>query len=152
VPNPKPFSALRNYLLLLFLFLFVCTLEAFAQSNYLHVIAKPGDGIYTLLRRHGLNPSDHLQPFLELNKDNVGEGNSLVAGKKYLLPTVSATTKKKKPEPVVTKSSSRLLTVPLFGEKYERVEVKSQQLKGTVYYLSSGHGGPDPGAVGKYGP
>lgn len=28
---------------------------------------------------------------------------------------------------------------------------KSTSLRGTIYYLASGHGGPDPGAIGRYG-
>ncbi len=39
---------------------------------------------------------------------------------------------------------------PIFGRKYELVETKTNYLKGSVYYLVSGHGGPDPGAMGKY--
>jgi N-acetylmuramoyl-L-alanine amidase len=40
---------------------------------------------------------------------------------------------------------------PLFGKEYEIVTTKSQRLKGKVYYIVSGHGGPDPGAIGKNG-
>ena len=35
----------------------------------------------------------------------------------------------------------------IFGKKYADVTVLSTKLKGHVYYLVSGHGGPDPGAV-----
>jgi N-acetylmuramoyl-L-alanine amidase len=42
-------------------------------------------------------------------------------------------------------------TNSLFGEKYKDVTVNSSELKGAVYYLVSGHGGPDPGAMAKYG-
>jgi N-acetylmuramoyl-L-alanine amidase len=34
----------------------------------------------------------------------------------------------------------------IFGKKYADVPLKSEQLAGAVYYLVSGHGGPDPGA------
>lgn len=37
--------------------------------------------------------------------------------------------------------------VPLFGEKNKMIEVVDNSLKGEVYYLVSGHGGPDPGAM-----
>ncbi|MEE4115912.1 MAG: N-acetylmuramoyl-L-alanine amidase [Marinilabiliaceae bacterium] len=40
----------------------------------------------------------------------------------------------------------------IFGSKYSKVEIKDNSLEGAVYYLMSGHGGPDPGALGKYGP
>ena len=37
----------------------------------------------------------------------------------------------------------------IFGEDYRKIEKESNKLKGQVYYLVSGHGGPDPGAIGK---
>lgn len=37
-------------------------------------------------------------------------------------------------------------TYNIFGEKYKEVEIHSSELKGKVYYIVSGHGGPDPGA------
>ncbi len=37
----------------------------------------------------------------------------------------------------------------IFGDKYKNIKVTSNKLKGRVYYLVSGHGGPDPGAIGK---
>ncbi|MBR9861479.1 N-acetylmuramoyl-L-alanine amidase [bacterium] len=36
---------------------------------------------------------------------------------------------------------------PIFGKEYERTPIYSTQLEGHVYYLISGHGGPDPGAM-----
>ncbi len=39
---------------------------------------------------------------------------------------------------------------PLFGKKYARYETSSNELKNAVFYLVSGHGGPDPGAIGLY--
>ncbi len=41
--------------------------------------------------------------------------------------------------------------LPILGRKYSKVDVKSSQLKGKVFYLMAGHGGPDPGAIGKAG-
>lgn len=46
-----------------------------------------------------------------------------------------------------TKSStSSYRQEPLFGKKHENVTVIDKKLKNKVYYLVSGHGGPDPGA------
>lgn len=36
---------------------------------------------------------------------------------------------------------------PIFGEQYQNVPLKSRKLSGKVYYIVSGHGGPDPGAI-----
>lgn len=38
----------------------------------------------------------------------------------------------------------------IFGDKYEKVPLKDEKLAGAVYYIVSGHGGPDPGAMAKY--
>jgi N-acetylmuramoyl-L-alanine amidase len=38
----------------------------------------------------------------------------------------------------------------IFGAKYANVEINSNELQGAIYYLIAGHGGPDPGAVGRY--
>lgn len=35
---------------------------------------------------------------------------------------------------------------PIFGEEYATIPVRSRRLTGCVFYLLSGHGGPDPGA------
>ena len=40
---------------------------------------------------------------------------------------------------------------PIFGPKYQKVKTISQKLKGKVFYIMGGHGGPDPGAIGKRG-
>ncbi|MCX6155559.1 MAG: N-acetylmuramoyl-L-alanine amidase [Candidatus Kapabacteria bacterium] len=37
---------------------------------------------------------------------------------------------------------------PIFGKELEKVIPISSALKGNIYYLISGHGGPDPGAIG----
>jgi N-acetylmuramoyl-L-alanine amidase len=42
-------------------------------------------------------------------------------------------------------------TVSIFGSEYGNVVRKSDKLKGKVYYISAGHGGPDPGAMAKTG-
>lgn len=39
----------------------------------------------------------------------------------------------------------------LFGKKLADVKVTSNRLQGACFYVVSGHGGPDPGAIGKIG-
>lgn len=39
----------------------------------------------------------------------------------------------------------------LFGKKYAKYKVHSNKLKGATFYLVSGHGGPDCGAIGRVG-
>jgi N-acetylmuramoyl-L-alanine amidase len=47
--------------------------------------------------------------------------------------------------------SREIRNYSIFGKDYSRVEIIDNKLAGHVYYLMSGHGGPDPGASGKYG-
>lgn len=42
-------------------------------------------------------------------------------------------------------------TEPLLGKGNEEVKYVDSKLAGATYYLVSGHGGPDPGAMGTYG-
>lgn len=37
---------------------------------------------------------------------------------------------------------------PIFGKKYENIELIDNSLENRVFYIVSGHGGPDPGAIG----
>jgi N-acetylmuramoyl-L-alanine amidase len=48
-----------------------------------------------------------------------------------------------------TKLSSELNTnnYAIFGEKYAATPILTNKMNGHVYYIISGHGGPDPGAV-----
>lgn len=46
--------------------------------------------------------------------------------------------------------SSASVEFSLLGEEYKMVDIKDQKLKDNIYYIIAGHGGPDPGAMGKY--
>jgi N-acetylmuramoyl-L-alanine amidase len=46
-----------------------------------------------------------------------------------------------------SKSKKKVVHHSIFGKKYSAVSIVSSNLKGHVYYIVSGHGGPDPGAV-----
>lgn len=47
------------------------------------------------------------------------------------------------------KNTSKSISYPIFGDLYEDTPIETTLLKGHVYYLVSGHGGPDPGAMAK---
>ncbi|MFC2131172.1 N-acetylmuramoyl-L-alanine amidase [Bacteroidota bacterium] len=59
-------------------------------------------------------------------------------------------TAKSKPTPALKKMPQTKI-YPIFGENYKKVTPIDSKLEGCVYYLVSGHGGPDPGAIGKSG-
>lgn len=110
------------------------------------VVAQKGDGIYRLLQRYDLSYSTYKDGFIELNKSIMGKDNTLFAGREYKLPGAVEVSVKATP----SKGNGKVVKYEIFGKKYENVEIHSSVLKGAVYYLVSGHGGPDPGAVGKY--
>jgi N-acetylmuramoyl-L-alanine amidase len=103
-----------------------------AQAAGQQVPALKGDGIYRLLRRHDLDPEAYLKEFRRLNQDRLGKSDLLIEGKLYVLP-----------------SADRSVFEPLLGDRWAKVERVDDQLRGAVFYLMSGHGGPDPGGMGK---
>lgn len=131
--------------------IFACY-QSFGQ-DYPTIKAKSGDGIYSVLKQNGYPPSEFLNQFIELNKKRLGKDNALITGRTYRLPfrkdTLSAQAKEpvKVEERVTKKVKSE--NYEIFGDKYREVTVKSNELEGAVYYLESGHGGPDPGAIGR---
>ena len=136
-----------NSLKTLIIFLLLINIgNLFAQSDNKVVIAQKGDGIHTILRRNGLSSEDYFSKFVELNKKNIGDNNSLFEGRKYFLP------EKIPSENGNAKASNKTYReYSIFGPDYSKVEIVDNKLKGAVYYLMAGHGGPDPGALGKYG-
>lgn len=155
-----------RFILTIFLAFVVASQCLVAQNK--EVVAKNGDGIYKILKRNGLDPAQYTDSFIELNKTRLGKNNSLYTGTKYKLPETATNTTKAVSSPAITsteppttkvssadpnpdtKSTGQFRNFSIFGSKYANVEIKSNELKGAIYYLKSGHGGPDPGAMGKY--
>ena len=117
-----------------------------AQGTPKSAIAQQGDGIYSLLRKQGLNPVKYYKAFLKLNKDKLADGNALYAGRSYLLPLATDSSEKKGEDDIAEEKPH----YSIFGKDLAIVPPVSNRLEGTVYYLISGHGGPDPGAVDEY--
>ncbi len=143
----------------IFLLFFLISFNGSAQDSLRTAVAKNGDGIYTLLKRNGVYSYKNHQKFIQLNKKNIRGKEELYKGRTYYLPstsndsvkkTKSIPVKGKTPTKKISKTISKSNIYPIFGKKYEKVPVKSSKLKGTVYYLVAGHGGPDSGALGKY--
>lgn len=60
------------------------------------------------------------------------------------------------PEPISSESYDRISnpearTFPIFGKNLEYTPLKSNKLQGKIFYIVSGHGGKDSGALGKRG-
>ncbi|MFS4454769.1 N-acetylmuramoyl-L-alanine amidase family protein [Maribacter sp. 2304DJ31-5] len=129
------------------------SLGLLAQDSLRTVTAEKGDGILSLLRRQGVNPYEYYDLFISLNLDNLRDSVHLYEGKPYLVPRIERHTvsivDSIQEQPKEIKEIERK-TFPIFGEDHEAVYAKSKRLKGAVYYLVSGHGGPDPGAMAHY--
>jgi N-acetylmuramoyl-L-alanine amidase len=134
------------------IFLFLFAGQVWAQTDYKQVTAEKGDGIYNLLRKNNL-PLHYVDEFIKLNKASLGTSNELIIGEKYFLPVAAGSgatpgnksVKEEKPSKAVPTA-----TYDIFGEEYKKVPLESTVLSGAVYYLVSGHGGPDPGAMARY--
>ncbi len=143
----------RFRVLLLSGFIMGMAFSSYGQDSVQVVVAERGDGILSLLRKQGVNPYKHYDDFIAMNMDNLRDSIHLYEGRKYRIPTAPLDT-----VDVVDslhKKSKEIKTVEgkqyaIFGKEHATVIPKSENLKGAVYYLVSGHGGPDPGAMANY--
>ncbi|QCX02235.1 N-acetylmuramoyl-L-alanine amidase [Aggregatimonas sangjinii] len=125
----------------------------FAQDSLVTVTAKRGDGILSLLRDQGVNPYDLYDDFIAMNIQDLRDSVHLYEGRTYRIPPlkeeeVELTTQADKQSTEIKKITSEEFAI--FGKDHEDVILKSEKLKDAVYYLVSGHGGPDPGAMAVY--
>jgi N-acetylmuramoyl-L-alanine amidase len=177
-------------------------------SGFHEVKAHNGDGVFSLLRRYKLKPTDcHLKQFYSLNK--MEEGSALYSGQDYKLPVkilqydgqsirstigennwdkalrikeyneellssgirkthyaksnllwvpfeeIGCAVGKAPPEVAEEsnkkeeKSASKKSSNHIFGPEYAAYKVEDYSLANKVFYIISGHGGPDPGAMCK---
>ncbi len=151
------------FLILLFCMSF--SYEALAQEE--RATPKSGEGISGFLQRNGRTGKAYYQEFLELNKKQLRGKEELRLGVKYLLPPLkkgsgntaassnSSASNSSASNSSASNSSARsgnkTIREPLFGKSLAEVKVTGNRLKGACFYVVSGHGGPDPGAIGRIG-
>ena len=80
-------------------------------------------------------------PFSEMKDDKV---EAIV---EELAIAAPVTTKKSASESTSKPISVKAFSDKIYGKKYADVKLIDKSLKGKVFYIVSGHGGPDPGAV-----
>lgn len=123
----------------LFFFAFFFCVQVFAQEK---ATPRNGEGVMSFLNRWGYTIKD-IPEFEQLNKGKFGKDKSLLLGVTYRLP-------KKKDWKATTEQYKKIGTIctqPLLGKQYEKYTIKSTVLEGACFFLSSGHGGPDCGAI-----
>ncbi|WP_350286274.1 hypothetical protein [uncultured Croceitalea sp.] len=109
-------------------------LQVKAQSTY-KVKAKKGDGIFSMLRKEGLNPSKYYAQFIELNKDNLRNGSELHLGREYFIPNVDDSFKKT----AIHVDADKKMEASIFERELPEITAKSSRLKNAVIYLISGN-------------
>jgi len=150
--------------------LFFCIFSFFSVYAFSADMAKPkaGEGIYRFLLNNGRNPATQSDAFIELNKSKLGKNNMLIKDVAYILPPLPTKTAGLNPTKSADLNSTQSTELdpsqsndlnstpqknqkrePLFGKKYEYYTVNSNKLQGATFFLVSGHGGPDCGAIGK---
>lgn len=138
----------RIFCLLAVLFCTFLLLDVSAQGEY--ATPKSGEGISSFLERNKRPGKAYYNEFMKLNEKRLRGKEELRLGVKYVLPPLKkGTSASVSPKAVAGKK--RVVRERLFGKKLADVPVTSNRLQGVCFYVVSGHGGPDPGAIGKIG-
>lgn len=109
---------------------------------------KKGEGIDGFLRRNGCTISSRTE-FENINKGKFGKDGTLLLGVSYRLPSKNNSSKNVYVNNQTSQKPGSIHEEPLFGKMYEKYNIESNQLKGACFFLVSGHGGPDCGAIAK---
>ncbi len=148
--------------ILLILLTFVVSLSAIAQKAHKTSTPLQGERIGQLLERNKVDLK-HQKLFIALNWRILTRDDGLMMGYNYTLPNAEdiknaeniikrekdARQAAQKPQ-TPTPPKPTEIKEPLFGKNNEVVKFVDDKLEGATYYLVSGHGGPDPGAMGTY--
>jgi len=116
-----------------FVLLFTCLIyfNTSAQESVQTIVAKKGDGIFSILREQGLDPSKYYVQFVELNKENINNGSELSLGKTYKIPQATDSFIDKGRTVNVANGQEE----SLYKEKLKTLSLKSRNLSDAVYYL-----------------
>ncbi|WP_190809928.1 N-acetylmuramoyl-L-alanine amidase [Flagellimonas sp. S3867] len=107
------------------------SLTLVGQTDYYDVVAEPGDGIYSILRKQGLDPVTYYETFLNANLENIKNGSQLHEGRTYKIPVVDDSFKK-------TGVKVQLIDkkeTPIFDDELANMSLKSRTLGNAIYYL-----------------
>lgn len=120
---------MKRFFVLLFALLIYCS--ATSQDSLRTVVAKKGDGIFSILRKEGLNPSKYYAAFISLNEANIKNGSELHLGRIYKIPTASDSFIEKGRIVNVSDGAEKAL----YDEELNKISLKSDNLSNAVYYL-----------------
>ena len=114
----------------------VCVFFSFmiVSGQTIRVKAEKGDGIFSLLRKQGLNPGKYYADFIALNEGSIKNGSELKEGIEYQIP--DAPDSYKKTALNVTENSQQ--DRPIFDDELASINAKSTKLSNAVIYLVPG--------------
>src|SRR5690554_3952402 len=104
-----------------------------------------GDGILSFLRRWNRIDDSYVQEFIELNTDRLNAEGGLELGTVYLIPSFHPGDVYPPPAEVLAQATDPAI----FGPRLSKITPRSDRLKGACFFIISGHGGPDPGAIAR---
>jgi N-acetylmuramoyl-L-alanine amidase len=91
------------------------------------------------------------------SKESTGKSNYPTSGNSAIkeinskpervVPATSETTAETGTLNEISSAGLRTKSVPIFGSDFKEIRIQDEVLKNKVYYLVSGHGGPDPGTI-----
>ncbi|PIF01026.1 MAG: hypothetical protein CR994_02985 [Maribacter sp.] len=105
--------------------------SAISQENLETVVAKKGDGIFSVLRNEGIDIAKYYEKFLELNQDKLKDGSHLAVGETYLIPNAPDSFKNRGVLVQIGNGGER----PIFEGELAALRRKDSSLANTVYYL-----------------
>ncbi len=117
---------------MIFFVLWVCFISySQGQQDSYTVIAESGDGIYSILRKQGIDPVKYYQAFVELNEENIKDGSFLFVGREYKIPYAADSFKNK----AIRVTLPEDVEEPIFEKGLNSLNRKSNRLGNAVYYL-----------------
>ncbi len=105
--------------------------NTFAQDPLRTVIAKNGDGVFSLLRNEGIEIVKYYSEFIELNKTKIVNGSHLIIGEEYRIPHAPDSFKNMGLDIEFPNGKE----IPIFDGELASLKKKDSSLQNTVYYL-----------------
>mgnify|MGYP002724296698 FL=1 len=129
----------------IFLLIFLAAPLSLAAQDRAYPVE--GDGILSFLRRWNRIDDSYVQEFIELNTDRLNAEGRLELGTVYLIPPLHPGDV----YPPPPEALARATDPAIFGPHLDKITPRSDHLKDACFFIISGHGGPDPGAIARVG-